>query len=105
MIRRNAAAQGRKSVDARGVSGLAGDPAYPPKPERMPPLPLGRMYTLGIRCFFGRCHAAALLPEVVGLIEAGRLRPERVTTRVVEWDSAAEAWPEPAIKLVVRRHE
>jgi alcohol dehydrogenase len=69
------------------------------------PMPLGRMYTLGIRCFIGRCHAAALLPEVVGLIEAGRLRPERVTTRVVEWDSAAEAWPEPAIKLVVRRHE
>lgn len=69
------------------------------------PMPLGRMYTLGIRCFIGRCHAAALLPEVVGLIEAGRLRPERVTTRVVDWDSAADAWPEPAIKLVVRRHE
>jgi choline dehydrogenase-like flavoprotein len=27
-----------------GVSGLAGDPAYPPKPEReQPPLPLGRL--------------------------------------------------------------
>ena len=24
-----------------GISGLSGDPAYPPKPERMPPLPLG----------------------------------------------------------------
>jgi alcohol dehydrogenase len=66
-------------------------------------LPLGRMYTLGIRCFIGRCHAAALLPEVVGLIEAGRLRPEAVTTRVVDWDAAADAWPDPAIKLVVRR--
>ncbi|MFU8817758.1 MAG: GMC family oxidoreductase [Pseudomonadales bacterium] len=25
-----------------GISGLSGDPAYPPKPERMPPVPLGR---------------------------------------------------------------
>jgi alcohol dehydrogenase len=69
------------------------------------PLPLGRMYTLGVRCFIGRCHAAALLPEVVRLIEAGRLRPDAVTTRVVGWDEAADAWPEPAIKLVVRRGE
>ena len=35
---------------------------------------LGRMYTLGIRLFAGRCHAAALLPEVVASIEAKRLR-------------------------------
>jgi alcohol dehydrogenase len=69
------------------------------------PLPLGRMYTLGIRCFIGRCHAAALLPEVVRLIEAGRLRPEAVTTQVVDWADAADAWPEPAIKLVVRRSQ
>mgnify|MGYP003694391813 CR=1 FL=1 len=40
-------------------------------PARETPLPLGRMYTLGIRFFVGRCHAAALLPEVVPLIEAG----------------------------------
>ena len=29
-----------------GVSGLAGDPAYPPKPAVMPPLPLGRAGTV-----------------------------------------------------------
>jgi alcohol dehydrogenase len=67
------------------------------------PVPLGRMYTLGIRCFVGRCHAAALLPEVVGLIEAKKLRPELVTTRVVGWEQAPDAWPEPTIKLVVQR--
>ena len=66
-------------------------------------LPLGRMYTLGIRFFIGRCHAAALLPEVVRLIEARQLRPEMITTRVVDWSDAAQAWLEPAIKLVVRR--
>ena len=56
---------------------------YPGAPV---PMPLGRMYTLGIRFFIGRCHAAALLPEVVPLIEAGRLRPGEVTTRVVDWE-------------------
>ncbi len=67
------------------------------------PMPLGRLYTLGIRFFTGRAHAAALLPEVIPLIEAGRLRPAEVTTRVVDWEDAPEAYMEPAIKLVVRR--
>lgn len=72
-------------------------------PGRETPLPLGRMYTLGIRFLVGRCHAAALLPEVVPLIEAGTLRPGIITTRVVDWEAAADAWLEPAIKLVIRR--
>jgi threonine dehydrogenase-like Zn-dependent dehydrogenase len=68
-----------------------------------PPLPLGRMYTLGIRLSIGRCHAAALLPEVVALIEAGRLAPEAVTSRVEPWSAAPDAFLEPATKLVLRR--
>ncbi len=67
------------------------------------PLPMGRLYTLGIRFFTGRAHAAALLPEVMPLIERGTLKPEQVTTRVVDWQDAARAYREPAIKLVVRR--
>src|SRR5215831_11295903 len=67
------------------------------------PMPLGRLYTLGIRFFTGRAHAAALLPQVMPLIEAGRLRPAEVTTRVVDWEDAPAAYAEPAIKLVVRR--
>jgi alcohol dehydrogenase len=67
------------------------------------PMPLGKLYTLGIRFLIGRCHAAALLPEVVSLIAAGRLRPGEVTTRVVGWEDAPAAFPEPAIKLVVER--
>src|SRR5262249_34948477 len=31
------------------------------------PMPLGRLYTLGIRLFTGRAHAAALLPRVMPL--------------------------------------
>jgi choline dehydrogenase-like flavoprotein len=35
-----------------GVAGLAGDPAYPPKPERqMPPIPLGRLGMAAARGF------------------------------------------------------
>ncbi|MFN2376076.1 MAG: zinc-binding dehydrogenase [Candidatus Binatia bacterium] len=67
------------------------------------PLPLGRMYTLGIRFFIGRAHSAALLPQVLPLIESGRLRPQDVTTRVVSWKDAAQAWLKPATKLVIRR--
>ncbi len=46
------------------------------------PVPLGRLYTLGIRFFTGRAHSVALLPEVLPLIEQRRLQPEKVTTRV-----------------------
>jgi threonine dehydrogenase-like Zn-dependent dehydrogenase len=67
------------------------------------PLPLGRLYTLGIRFFVGRAHSAELLPEVMPLIEQGRLRPQDVTTRVVDWQDAPQAFIEPAIKLIVRR--
>jgi alcohol dehydrogenase len=67
------------------------------------PFPLGRLYTLGIRFSVGRAHAVSLLPRVMPLIESGRLRPEAVTTRVVDWDDAPDAFMEPAIKLIVRR--
>jgi len=40
---------------------------------------------------------------VLARIEAGRLRPELVTTRVVDWDDAVGAYLEDTIKLVVRR--
>ncbi len=89
------------AIRATEPEGTLQSVSYHPGPAV--PLPLGRMYTLGIRFFVGRCHAAALLPEVVALIGAGRLRPGAVTTRVVEWNDAADAWLEPAIKLVVQR--
>ena len=89
------------AIRATEAEGICQSVSFHPGPAVS--LPLGRMYTLGIRFFVGRCHAAALLPEVMGSIEAGRLRPERITTRGVKWSEAADAWLEPAIKLVVRR--
>ena len=55
------------------------------------PLPLGRLYTLGISFHIGRAHSASLLPEVVALVADGRLHPELVTTSVVDWDEAPTA--------------
>jgi len=89
------------AIRATEPEGICQSVSFHPGPGVV--LPMGRMYTLGIRFFVGRCHSAALLPEVIGLIAAERLRPEAITTRVVDWNEAADAWPEPALKLVVRR--
>jgi alcohol dehydrogenase len=69
------------------------------------PVPLGRLYTLGIRWFVGRAHAVSLLPEVMPLIAAGKLRPGEVTTQVCDWEDAPRAYLEDSIKLVVARAE
>lgn len=71
--------------------------------EPMVPMPLGRLYTLGIDFRIGRAHSAALVPEVLGLVASGRLHPERVTTTVIDWADAPDRFTEPALKLVVAR--
>jgi alcohol dehydrogenase len=67
------------------------------------PVPLGRLYTLGIQIHTGRAHSAALLPEVLALVAAGRLHPELITTSVIDWEDAPTGYLEPALKLVVTR--
>jgi threonine dehydrogenase-like Zn-dependent dehydrogenase len=89
------------AIHATEPEGICQSASYHPGPSVA--VPMGRMYTLGIHFHVGRCHAAALLPEVVELIARGRLHPEAVTTRVVDWEDAPHAFLEPAIKLVVRR--
>lgn len=67
------------------------------------PLPLLSMYTRGITLHASRADSRRLLPEVVELVAAGGLDPTVVPTTVAPWDAAAEAWLEPATKLVVAR--
>jgi alcohol dehydrogenase len=67
------------------------------------PVALRRLYTLGIELHIGRAHSAALLPEVVALVGAGRLHPELVTTRVIGWEEAPSRFLEPTVKLIVDR--
>jgi alcohol dehydrogenase len=67
------------------------------------PVPLLHMYTKGITLHLSRADSRRLLPEVIELVAAGRLDPAVVPTTVAAWDDAAEAWLEPAVKLVVAR--
>ena len=55
------------------------------------PLPLLEMYMQGVHFHIGRAMARADMPAVLELAAAGRLRPERVTSRVAGWDDALEA--------------
>jgi len=91
----------RYALGSTEPEGVCHSASYLPLPETG--LPLGKLYTLGVRFFIGRAHSASLLPELVRLVAERRLQPEKVTTRVVEWEQAAEAWLEDSIKLVVRR--
>jgi alcohol dehydrogenase len=69
-----------------------------------PSLPLLEMYTKGITFKTGRVHAREAMPQVLELAAAGRLHPERVTSRVVAWADASEALLEGGwTKLVVAR--
>lgn len=66
-------------------------------------LPLLEMYTRGVHFHIGRAMARADMPAVLELTAAGRLRPERITSRVAGWDEALEAVQEPQTKLVISR--
>jgi len=65
------------------------------------PLPLLEMYTRGCTLHTGRCHARALIPEVLALIAGGRLDPSLVTSAVVGFADAEAALADPPTKLVL----
>jgi len=69
-----------------------------------PQLPLLEMYTKIVTFKTGRVHARPIMPEVLELAERGALRPELITTRVVDWSEAGDALLERDwTKLVVAR--
>ncbi len=71
--------------------------------EQSTPLPLLEMYTRGCTLHTGRCHARALIPEVLALVADGRLDPASVTSEVVGFDDAESALTELPTKLILRR--
>jgi alcohol dehydrogenase len=87
-----------RSTDLEGV---CVSPVY--YPTDATPVPLGRMYTKGVRLVAGRCHARAVVAEVAAATAAGRLHPDAIAARRVAWRDAAAAMAEPAVKLVVDR--
>jgi len=71
--------------------------------EEQTPVPLLEMFSKGITFKTGRVHSCSAAPEVLELVAAGKLAPERVTTRTVAWDDLAEALADPPLKLVAER--
>ena len=67
------------------------------------PVPLLEMYTANVTFMTGRCHARPAIPRLHELVAAGELRPELVTSDVVGWDDAPEAFSRWRTKQVVVR--
>jgi len=61
------------------------------------------MYTRGVTLTTSRVSARAVIPAVLDLITSGRLHPELVTARVVDWTDAADALAQHTHKTVVVR--
>jgi alcohol dehydrogenase len=71
--------------------------------EPMTAIPLLDMYGRGVRFITGRANARADMPKVLELIQSGRIKPEMVTSEVLEWAQAREALLEPSMKPVFVR--
>lgn len=70
--------------------------------DRTTPVPLLHMYNTGITLTTGRVHALPAIPHVLDLVASGKLRPELVTSAVVDADDALDAILDPPTKLIVR---
>lgn len=72
--------------------------------EPTTPVPLIEMYYNGIQFRTGRVHAREAMAPALALIEQGLLHPEIVTSRVLNWDNAAEALGDLGRKTVISRN-
>ena len=61
------------------------------------------MYSQGVRLETGRVNARAVMPEVLDLVQAGRIHPLAVTDGVLGFDDALEAFAEPTLKPIFVR--
>lgn len=91
----------RLAIRSADLEGVCTSAVYYPGDEI--PVPLGRMYTKGVRLDTGRCHARSVIPAVCDAIARGRLHPDVITTSRASWRDAATAMATPAVKLVVER--
>lgn len=61
---------------------------------------LREMYGIGMSLHLSRVHARRVMPDVVEHVRCGHLHPEKIITRRVSFDDAADAILEPHVKLV-----
>jgi alcohol dehydrogenase len=66
------------------------------------PIPYLEMYNKGITFTVGRTHGREQTSVILDLIIAGKFSPELVTSSIVNFEDAAEAWKEPGRKLIVK---
>lgn len=59
--------------------------------HRVAPIPAGLMFGRNVTLHIGRSHARALIPDVLELVDSGKLRPELVTTDLAPLDDAPRA--------------
>lgn len=71
--------------------------------EPLTPIPLLEMYGIGVHFHTGRAQVRPAIPAILDMVAAGRLRPELVTSNVVDWDDAPDAMLEPERKLIIQR--
>lgn len=67
-------------------------------------LPLWEMYTRSATFHMGISHPRRDIPEILPLIQSGELQPEKVITKIADWEDAEEAYLEKTTKLVVKRN-
>lgn len=63
------------------------------------PVPLREMYGIGLSLHLSRCHARAVMPDVIESVRRGRLHPEAAITRTVAFAEAAEAILDTTVKV------
>lgn len=67
------------------------------------PMPLWEMYLRDASYSAGRPSVRPHIPSVLQLVERGEIHPQRVVSKLIAWDDAAEALVEPSLKPVVTR--
>lgn len=67
------------------------------------PMPLWEMYLRDVSFSTGRPSVRPHIPKVLEMVRCGHLHPEKVVSKIIEWDVAPEALVEPSLKPVVVR--
>ncbi len=67
------------------------------------PVPLVEMYTRGITVHTSRADSLRYLPGVLELMATTAFDPLAIPVTIRPWDQAADAWLEPATKLIIER--
>src|SRR5205807_2339762 len=66
------------------------------------PFPLESVYAKIINLRTGRIHARATFPDPLAYCAKGHFHAEAVTSRIVPFSQAAEAYLDPSAKIVLR---